>query len=691
MSTLSNILALLTQLSLIVTCTFLLGLLRPRLRSLNARASIVLEGGLYGLFAILVMLNPIREADGVIFDLRNVIIAVAGAFGGPVPAAIISVFVIAYRITLGGAGIATAVGSALTCVVLSVVVYSYRKRYTPKPAVWLVGLGLVAGLETIAWLLVLPAETARQVIAAIGLPILITYPISSWLFGSLLLSQAHHEELEAALTAERNMLRTLIDTIPGNVYIKDTQSRFVDANIVTLHRFGIESLDDLVGKTDDEFFTPELAGKYLADEQTVLQSGEPLLNCEELTFDQRTQQHIWFLTTKAPIRSERGEITGLVGVGLDITERKQAEQVLRANAEAEHHFQAALQALHEITIELTQIDSLDNFYRRVVELALQRLGFDRFGLLLYDAAHASVVGTYGTDAQGKVVAEHHLRIDPALLTGILKRTLDAKERLVFDENAALFSNLEPIGFGWNAVTSLWNGAQTLGWVAADNGVQHQPLSQPLLDILALYAQTVATLLGRKQAEAALRANEAKLQTFFEMLPVGISVFNADGQIVEMNPALGRILDISAERLQRNDFRIRQYIFDDGRPVADSELPNVRARVEQQAIHNVVIGVIKEDGKTVWTSISAAPLPGADAGVITVTADITERKQAEAQAFALDAERQRVKLLREFIAMSRMICEHRSRSSERAPISSTQPPSRANEPITCSALRPNWIG
>ena len=133
-------------------------------------------------------------------------------------------------------------------------------------------------------------------------------------------------ETQAALNHERNLLRTLIDAIPANVYIKDRQSRFVDTNLETALKLGEATPHDLIGKTDFDFFSAELAGKYWADEQAVVRSGLPMSNLEERTFDQRTQQEIWFLTTKVPILDEQGEVTGLVGVGFDITKRKRAEE-----------------------------------------------------------------------------------------------------------------------------------------------------------------------------------------------------------------------------------------------------------------------------------------------------------------------------------------------------------------------------
>ncbi len=147
-------------------------------------------------------------------------------------------------------------------------------------------------------------------------------------YTSLQTEMAERKAAEAALTKERNLLRTLIDTVPANVYIKDNQSRFIDANSETALKLGAKSVSDIIGKTDFDFFTTDLAEKYYADEQGILQTGKPLLNIEEPTYDQRSEQPLWFLTTKAPIRDEYGEVIGLVGVGLDISERKATQEEL---------------------------------------------------------------------------------------------------------------------------------------------------------------------------------------------------------------------------------------------------------------------------------------------------------------------------------------------------------------------------
>ncbi|MBA3868071.1 MAG: PAS domain S-box protein [Anaerolineae bacterium] len=132
---------------------------------------------------------------------------------------------------------------------------------------------------------------------------------------------------------------------------------------------------------------------------------------------------------------------------------------------------------------------------------------------------------------------------------------------------------------------------------------------------------------RKAAENALRENEDKLQTMFKLLPVGVSVMDKDKHIIQMNLALEEIMGMSMPNLVLGKYRAWQYIDPDGKLLLPAEFPSERAFTEQQSISNVEMGIVKEDGTTIWTSVSAAPLPH-NQGAVIVTTDITERKQTE---------------------------------------------------------------
>jgi PAS domain S-box-containing protein len=131
-------------------------------------------------------------------------------------------------------------------------------------------------------------------------------------------------ESAAALAEERTLLRTLIDNLPDHIYVKDADSRFVLVNTAGLRHFGAASQEDVVGRTDFEFFPAELASRYFADEQAMIKSGQPLIDHEERSTDSAGNAH-WMSTTKVVVRDSSGSIVGLVGMNRDITARKQAE------------------------------------------------------------------------------------------------------------------------------------------------------------------------------------------------------------------------------------------------------------------------------------------------------------------------------------------------------------------------------
>ncbi len=160
------------------------------------------------------------------------------------------------------------------------------------------------------------------------------------------------KQTEAALARERNLLRTLMDNLPDHIFVKDDHSRFVTANAATLHTLGAASLDEVVGKSDFDFLSRELAEQYYADEQEVVRTGRPLLNREELLIDRAGQQR-WLLTTKVPLRDSGGVVVGLVGMSHDITERKRMEaEWQRAKETAEAASRAKSEFLAKMSHEI---------------------------------------------------------------------------------------------------------------------------------------------------------------------------------------------------------------------------------------------------------------------------------------------------------------------------------------------------
>lgn len=130
---------------------------------------------------------------------------------------------------------------------------------------------------------------------------------------------------DKAITDERILLRTLIDNIPDAIYVKNRLGQKIISNRADLEILGAASENDVLGKTDFELPYPGNAAQTFADDMEVIQTAKPILNREESFIDKKGLRR-YFLTSKIPLSNDAGEITGLVGVGHDITYQKISEQ-----------------------------------------------------------------------------------------------------------------------------------------------------------------------------------------------------------------------------------------------------------------------------------------------------------------------------------------------------------------------------
>jgi PAS domain S-box-containing protein len=138
---------------------------------------------------------------------------------------------------------------------------------------------------------------------------------------------------EEALSAERALLRALIDNVPEFMYAKDTHSRFIVANVALARLIGVNTAEELLGKTDFDFCPEEFAKAHYEDEQNILRTEGALCN-REVECANAQGKRFWLMTSKIPLHDKNGRVTGIVGTGHDITKRKAAEIEMRQAKEA---------------------------------------------------------------------------------------------------------------------------------------------------------------------------------------------------------------------------------------------------------------------------------------------------------------------------------------------------------------------
>ena len=137
-----------------------------------------------------------------------------------------------------------------------------------------------------------------------------------------------HKSANESLQRERILLRTLVDNLPDIIYAKDREGRKTLANLADVQNTGHQTEAEILGKTDFDLYSKEVAQKFFEDDQLVITTGNPVLNREEYFIDADGKKK-WLLTSKVPLRDNRNNITGLIGIGRDITEKVQSEESIQ--------------------------------------------------------------------------------------------------------------------------------------------------------------------------------------------------------------------------------------------------------------------------------------------------------------------------------------------------------------------------
>ena len=404
------------------------------------------------------------------------------------------------------------------------------------------------------------------------------------------------EHAEEALRYERNLLRTLIDNLPDGIYVKDSACRKMIANPADVRNMGRQSEAEVLGKDDFDLFPKDLAERFFADDQSVLQTGRPALDREEYVLDADGQKR-WLLTSKLPLRNDKGQIIGLVGIGRDITKRKRAEEALR-------HEKALMDAL---------MDNIpDSIYFKDRQCRLLRLSRKMMQSLKLDEM-SQAIGKTDVDLFGEEFG---------------RKTLADEQRLM--------ASGEPIVA---LIESRHLGDGQINWTSSTK----VPLRDDRGEIVGLVGIT-REINELMRVQEVLSQERNLLRALIDNLPDQVFVKDRESQFLVCNAGVARRARAGSptELLEKTDFDIfpqelaaeyfaeEQRIMESGDPIVEQE-----------------DAFIEEGGAKTWFSATKIPLrdsQGNIIGLVGVNRDMTERKRAEERLQLSDQILQRVNAL-----------------------------------------------
>lgn len=228
-------------------------------------------------------------------------------------------------------------------------------------------------------------------------------------------------ELRLAAEHEHELLISLIDNVPDQIYFKDAESRFVRINPSLAQRYGLTDPVEAIGRTDSDFYSAEHAARTREDERRIMRTGEGVFN--QLHHEKWADgQHSWNLSTKLPLRDPNGAIIGTFGISHDITEHKERESLIWQQANFDL---------------LTGLPNRRNLRSRWEQSrALTERSKSKLALMLLDLDHFKEVN----DTLGHACGDELIKEVASRLKQVLRES-DVVARLGGDEFAIVLGNL----------------------------------------------------------------------------------------------------------------------------------------------------------------------------------------------------------------------------------------------------------
>ncbi|OFX27055.1 MAG: hypothetical protein A2033_06315 [Bacteroidetes bacterium GWA2_31_9] len=419
----------------------------------------------------------------------------------------------------------------------------------------------------------------------------------------------------------------LINNIPDPVFVKDKDHKWILINDALCEMMG-HSREEIIGKSDYDYFSKEQADIYWEGDNRVFKTGE-MLQIEELLTD--SSGNIHYIQTKKRLAQAQNGSNILVCVIRDITQRKLAERDITSMNRALRMLSETNKALVHITDEKTLLSEI---CRITVDIGGYRLAWIGFAehddaKTLLPVAHAGSGSEYIKSAKVSW-ADNERGRGPG---GVAIRT--GKPSILrciqSDENFAPWRDAA-IKHGYNSIIALplmneGKAFGALGIYSFDEDsfdVKEVEILKELTDDLAFGITSLRIKEKHKIAEDSLFESEERYRTLIEQASDGIFLHNSDGKIIDINQRACESLGYSREELLTmnvSDIDIEVEVKQHKENIWDNITPDKPATFE--GMH------CRKDGSVFPVEVRLGKLElGNEKLMLALARDITERKQAE---------------------------------------------------------------
>ena len=424
----------------------------------------------------------------------------------------------------------------------------------------------------------------EAVIRAVNLGRIFGYVSKPWNPDHLklvVLKAAEHYRLLKDLKSERDLLHNLMDSIPDAIFFKNREHRLIRLNRAHGARLGVARPEDAIGRQDWELLPFDEVLESEAEEKEVFRSGVPSSDRVHRIVAGADEDR-WVSTTKAPIRDDRGQVTGLVGIARDITDRKRAEEALRESEAALHRAQLVARLSHVITGPEGRFETWSDTLPQLIGVDSARMPASTREWL--DLLHPEDRVTF----RAKAIA-----------AGVTGERTEVEYRLRRSDAAWInvYHVMEPL-----AGRTIQAGRQR-------------------------WFNTLQDVTEQKRVLEALQASEERHRAMFENAGVSITYSDLDGRFLMVNPKFSEMTGYTRDEARSHGFRDLTHPDDLQRGV------DLRAQLiaGTAPLYERELRLVRKDGTELWANVTTSLIRGAGgrpAHFISVLNDVSERKTAQ---------------------------------------------------------------